>query len=114
MNDRRGGGRRASRPAGPAEAAASCYLGSKITGMSAVKFSASMDETLLEQARQAADQQGTSLSSWLADAAADRLRIDALRGLVDEWETDHGQLTAEELAAADRALAPRPTRRRRK
>ena len=73
--------------------------------MSAEKYSASMDDALLAEARAAADAQGTTLSSWLAVAAADRLRLTALRELVDEWEAEHGAITTSELDALDRRVA---------
>jgi short-subunit dehydrogenase len=44
-----------------------------MTAMAAEKFSASMDDVLLAQARADADAEGLTLSSWLAHAAADRL-----------------------------------------
>lgn len=59
------------------------------------------------------------MSGWLADTAAHRLRMDAGRRAIAEWEVDNGPLTAEELAeglARARALLGRsgtrqPTRR---
>jgi hypothetical protein len=74
-------------------------------GMSAEKYSASMDDALLAEARAAAEAHGTTLSSWLAEAAADRLRLTALRELVDEWEAEHGAITTSELDALDRRVA---------
>ncbi|HSZ30747.1 MAG TPA: hypothetical protein VK784_13465 [Pseudonocardiaceae bacterium] len=38
------------------------------------------------------------MSGWLADTAAHRLRFDAGRRAIAEWEADNGPLTAEELA----------------
>jgi hypothetical protein len=45
-----------------------------------------------------------SLSSWLAEAAAAKLRAEALMRFLDEWERQHGPLTADELARAEREL----------
>ena len=73
--------------------------------MSAEKFSASMDDELLEQARSAAEADGVTFSSWLADAAAHRLRLRDLRNTVDNWEAKHGAITAEELDAVERKIA---------
>jgi hypothetical protein len=72
--------------------------------MSAEKYSASMDDTLLAKARAAAEAEGTTLSRWLAEAADDRLRLAALRELVDEWEAEHDPISAAELEALDRQV----------
>lgn len=72
--------------------------------MPAEKFSASMDDRLLTDARADAQVEGLSLSSWLAGAAADRLRLKGLRALIDEWETEHGTITAAELDALERKV----------
>ena len=55
--------------------------------------------------------EGVSLSSWLNQAAERALRIeDGLRA-VEAWEAEHGALTADELAAADRFLAKKQRNR---
>ena len=41
------------------------------------------------------------MSSWLAEAAASKLRADALTEFLAGWETEHGALTAEEIARAE-------------
>lgn len=71
----------------------------KATAVAAEKFSASMDDVLLADAR--AEAQGMTLSSWLAVAAADRLRLAALRRLVDEYEAQHGAISGAELDALE-------------
>ena len=73
--------------------------------MAAEKYSASMDNVLLSQARTDAEAEGLSLSSWLADATADRLRLKALHRLVDEWEAEHGAITVAELDALEDKVA---------
>jgi hypothetical protein len=50
--------------------------------------------------RDAARRTGMGLSGWLADAAAAKLRAEALGDLLDEWEAAHGPFTEEELADA--------------
>lgn len=72
--------------------------------MAAEKYSASMDDELLEQARAAAEREGVSLSSWLAGAAAHQLRLRALEEMIEEWEAQHGAITAEELEAVERKI----------
>lgn len=81
------------------------YLGSKVTAMAAEKYSASMDDVLLADARAEAEAAGLTLSSWLAEAAADRLRLKALHHLVDEWEAEHGAISVAELDALEDKVA---------
>lgn len=73
--------------------------------MAAEKYSASMDDVLLADARADAEAEGLTLSSWLADAAADRLRLKALRHLVDEWEAEHGAISVAELDVLEDKVA---------
>ena len=73
--------------------------------MAAEKYSASMDDVLLADARADAEAEGLTLSSWLAGAAADRLRLKALHRLVDEWEAEHGAISVAELEALEDKVA---------
>lgn len=76
--------------------------------MSVTKRSVSLDEAVASAVERAAAEDGTSFSAWLSDAAGHRLRIrDGLQG-VREWESEAGQLTAEERAALRRAQARHP------
>ncbi|MFY9806628.1 MAG: hypothetical protein WCC65_05070 [Pseudonocardiaceae bacterium] len=61
------------------------------------KRSISLPPELAEAIEQAASAEGTTVSGWLADTAAHRLRLDAGRRAIAEWEADNGPLTAEEL-----------------
>jgi len=74
------------------------------------KRSVSMPAELAEAIDKAAADDGTTFSAWVADTAAQRLRLEAgRRGLV-EWEHEHGPLTVEELAdglASARSLLAR-------
>lgn len=77
-----------------------------------------MDDALLADARADAEAEGLTLSSWLATAAADRLRLKTLRRLLTDWEAEHGAISAAELdaceskvAAARHAAAARLSRR---
>jgi hypothetical protein len=63
-----------------------------------------MDDALLADARADAEANGVTLSNWLAEAAADRLRLKALREMVDEWESEHGEITGAELGDLDRKV----------
>jgi hypothetical protein len=68
------------------------------------KLSISFDPELGDAVRAAAAQAGKPVSSWLAEAAASKLRAEALAKFLDGWEKDHGPLTAAEIAAAEREL----------
>ena len=68
------------------------------------KLSISFDPELGDAVRSAAAQAGKPLSSWLAEAAASKLRAEALAEFLDGWEAEHGVLTAQELARAEREL----------
>jgi len=69
------------------------------------KLSVSFDPVLGDAVRAAASQGGVGVSRWLAEAAAARLRSEALADLLDTYETEHGSLTAAELAKAAAELA---------
>jgi hypothetical protein len=52
------------------------------------------------------------VSGWLAETAAHRLRLDAGRRGIADWENENGALTPDELAdglARARALLGRPS-----
>ena len=68
------------------------------------KMSVSFDPDLGDAVRSAAKRSGRGLSGWLADAAAARLRAEALADFLDVWETANGPLTPEELARASAEL----------
>ncbi len=72
------------------------------------KLSVSFEAELGDAVRAAAKRSGAGISGWLAQAAAARLRADALSEFLDAWEAEHGPLADEELAtaAAEMALPP--------
>ncbi len=76
------------------------------------RFSLTLPPELGEAIRSAASRQSRSVSSWLADAASDRLRNELLGAALDEWERADGAFTDSELAAAARTLDAAPRRRR--
>lgn len=79
------------------------------------KRSISLPPQLAREIDLAAARDDTSFSAWLAETAARRLRLDAGRRAIAEWERDHGPLTATELAdglARARALLARKSGRR--
>lgn len=62
----------------------------------------SLDPELGDAVRSAAAQAGQPVSAWLAEAAASKLRAEALTQFIAGWEAEHGALTAEEVARAER------------
>lgn len=70
-------------------------------------MSVSFEAAVGDDIRRAARAAGVGLSSWLADAAARKLRADALREFLDEWEAEFGAVTPEELARAEAELGLR-------
>jgi hypothetical protein len=64
------------------------------------KLSISFDPDLGDAVRGAARHRGSSVSAWLAEAAAAQLRAEALADYLEAWEAEHGTLTMEELASA--------------
>jgi hypothetical protein len=61
------------------------------------RFSVTMAPELGEGVRQAAARQGISVSAWLAEAAADRLRNELLGAALDAWESEEGPFAETEL-----------------
>ena len=80
--------------------------------MKADKMSVSFERTLGDRIRTAARKSGIGISSWLAGAAAARLRADALREFLDDWEARHGALTADEIERAEADLGLRTAARK--
>jgi hypothetical protein len=77
------------------------------------KRSVSIPPDLAQAIDKAAAREGTSFSGWLAHTAAHRLRLEAGRRGIAEWEREQGPLTPEELAeglARARALLGRRPR----
>lgn len=46
----------------------------------------------------AAAADGSSVSAWITATVVHRLRLDAGRAAIADWEREHGALTADELA----------------
>lgn len=67
-----------------------------------------MPPDLGEGVRQAAARQGMSVSTWISEAAADRLRNELLGAALDEWESEDGPFTEDELDAAASRLGLNP------
>jgi hypothetical protein len=76
------------------------------------KMSISMDPQLGDDVRSAAERAGVSVSAWLADAAAARLRKQALSDFLATWQAKHGKITAKELSKARAELGYTREKRR--
>jgi hypothetical protein len=68
------------------------------------KMSISFEIELGDNVRHAAEKAGKPLSTWLAEAAATKLRAEALAEFLDDWEAENGAFTEEELEQARRSL----------
>lgn len=68
------------------------------------KLSIALDDDVAEAASRAAERAGLSLSAWLNHAAENELAVESGLAAVRAWEADHGELTGDELAEADRIL----------
>jgi len=77
--------------------------------MPARKYSASMDDELLDDVERAARAEGVTVSAWLAEAARDRVRLLTLQQVIDEWEEEHGAFTEEEIQKAEEWYATSST-----
>jgi hypothetical protein len=74
------------------------------------RLSVTMAPQIGSAVREAAARQGASVSTWLTEAAAQRLRNDLLGVALDQWEAEDGPFSDAELNAAAEAL--RGSRRR--
>ncbi len=68
------------------------------------KISVSFEAQLGDDVRSAARKGGIGVSSWLAEAAAAKLRAEALAEFLDDWEKELGPVTAKELRRAESEL----------
>ena len=79
------------------------------------KRSISLPSDLADAIDVAATVEGTTVSAWIADTAAHRLRIEAGRQVFVEWERQHGALSPDEIAdglARARAMLRRQSARK--
>lgn len=64
------------------------------------RLSVTMPPEIGASVRRSASERGISVSAWLSEAAADRVRNERLGAALDQWETEVGPLTEEELSEA--------------
>ncbi len=72
--------------------------------MGVEKMTVSFDVELAEAIRASAATTSQPVSGWMAEAARDRLRLDALGDAVADWEREYGALTEAEVSEAEAAL----------
>jgi len=63
-----------------------------------VKRSVSLPPDLAAAIDRAAAETGSTFSAWVTETAAHRLKLEAGRQAVAEWEAEHGPLTEQELS----------------
>ena len=68
------------------------------------RLSVTMPPEIGTAVREAAARQGTSVSTWLASAAAQHLRNELLGAALDRWEAEEGPFSDEELDTAAAVL----------
>jgi hypothetical protein len=68
------------------------------------RFSLTMDPKLGAAVRDAAERAGMSVSAWISEAAAERVRNELLGVALQRWEEENGPLTEEELDDAREAM----------
>jgi hypothetical protein len=75
-----------------------------MSDMKVDKISISLEPGLGDEVRAAALKAGMGVSRWLAEAAAARLRAEALAEFLDAWDKEHGPITVKELSRAESEL----------
>ncbi len=68
------------------------------------KISISLEPGLSDEVRAAANKAGIGVSRWLAEAAAAKLRAEALSDFLEVWQKEHGAITLQELGRAESEL----------
>jgi hypothetical protein len=67
------------------------------------KLAVSFDRSLASKVRRAAGRRSAgNVSAWLAEAARERLRLEAGHSFLKDYEAEHGSITAAELAGIRR------------
>lgn len=66
-------------------------------GVKVDRLSVTMDPDLGQAVRAAAARSGTSVSGWLSEAAAARVRNERLGAALDAWQAEDGPLGQDEL-----------------
>ncbi|MGH4007594.1 MAG: hypothetical protein ACRDTH_05395 [Pseudonocardiaceae bacterium] len=69
------------------------------------RISVTVPADIAQQVRTAAEQASETISGWLTTAAQHRLRLDAGRQLLAEYEAEYGAVTEQERATIDAEIA---------
>jgi hypothetical protein len=72
--------------------------------MPVARFSVTMDPELGAAVRAAAENAGMTVSEWVSQAVADRVRNELLGIWLDQWDAEDGPPTEEEMEQARRDL----------
>jgi len=67
------------------------------------KIAISLEQGLEEQIREAATERRTTVSGWLANAAANELQREKLGAFLNVWEAEDGPFTEGDFEAVERA-----------
>jgi len=73
------------------------------TPMAVKKIAVSFDFRLEQEIRAAAMERRTTVSGWLANAAANELQQEKLGAFLDAWEAEDGPFTEADFEAVERA-----------
>jgi hypothetical protein len=65
--------------------------------MAVRKFAISFVEDLESDVREAAREDGLSISAWLAEAARERIRQKHMDAFISAYEREHGEITEDEM-----------------
>lgn len=72
--------------------------------MAVERFTISLEADLAEAIRVAAEANSDNVSSWIAEASRKRLNREGLLAVIKDWEAIHGEITAEDMAAARKRI----------
>jgi hypothetical protein len=75
-----------------------------MTPMPVRKLSVALEESVVARATVAARRHGVSLSAWVNAAAELALTRETGLDAIAEWESEHGELSEDELAWADSVI----------
>jgi hypothetical protein len=74
--------------------------------MSVRKLTVSIEESLIDDATRAArSETGGNLSAYVADALQTKMRLRLMSEAIAQYEAEHGEIAAADVAAARRKLA---------
>jgi hypothetical protein len=68
------------------------------------RISITMPPEIGRKVRDAAEEEGVSVSAWITEAAAERVRNRLLGKFLDEYQAEHGAFTDEEMERAAQRL----------